>query len=205
MKRADELRERLEALFARANSGPRWTLVEGPGEVVVREKEKRGFAAIRCRFPQGFRVIDWHYDEKDFLLFAKNDNADGALLVVRPDNALEAHVMECKETIDASAWSKALKQLGWTLIRLLAIAGALHERVDRVVLYTVYRRDALSPEESPDPELLKLPLEDGESEPVRRDRSWTLREVSLRGWASPFPHEKVQKDEQGHASIDLRL
>jgi hypothetical protein len=205
MKRADELRERLETLFVSTRKGPRWTFVDGPGEVVVREKEKKGFAAVGCRFPAGFRVIDWHHELGDFSPIASDKNADGAMLVVRPDGALEAHVMECKETVNASEWKRALEQLEWTLIRLLAIAGALHERVERVVLYTAYRRDALSLDESPDAELFKLPLDDGENEIVRRDRSWMLSEVSLRGWASPFPHEKVQKDEQGHASIDLRL
>jgi hypothetical protein len=206
MKRADTLRERLDKLFD-AGKGPRWSLVDGPGEVVVEEQAKDGLAAIRCRFPEGFRVIAWRHEPRDFWPIASDKNADGAMLVVRPDGALEAHVhvMECKQTVNASEWRKALLQLEWTVTRLLAVAGALHERVERVVLYTAYRKDALSLDESPDAELFKLPLEDGENEIARRDRSWMLTEVLLPGWASPFPHEKVRKDGRGHASVDLLL
>lgn len=205
MKRRDDLRERLATLFALAGNSPRWSIAEGPGEVIIEEEAKDGRATIRCRFPGGFRVISWRHKQGDFSPIASDKNADGALLVVRPDGVLEAHVMECKQTVSASEWRKALQQHEWTVIRLLAIAGALHERVERVVLYTTFRRDALSPEESPDAELFKLPLEDGENESARRDRSWMLHEVSLPGWASLFPHVKVQKDDQGNASIDLRL
>lgn len=204
MKRADELGERLRRLFDESK-GRRWSLVDGPGEVVVEEKARDGLAEIRCRFPEGFRVIFWRHEARDFWPIASDKNADGAMLVVRPDGMLEAHVMECKQTVSASEWRKALLQLEWTLTRLLAITGALHERVDRVVLYTAYGKDALSLDESPDAELFKLPLEDGANEIVRRDRAWMLSDVPLPGWASPFPHEKVKKDDLGHASIDLRL
>jgi hypothetical protein len=205
VKRADELRERLASLFAPDRGGPRWTLVDGPGEVVVKEEETPGLAEIRCRFPVGFQVLTWRHAAGDFRPLASDLNADGPMLVLRPDGAMEAHVMECKQTVSASEWRKALQQLEWSAVRLLAIAGALHHRVERVVLYTAFHRDALSPDASADPELLELPLGDEDNASARRDRSWTGDEVSLPGWASRFPHVKVKKDDRGHASVDLRL
>jgi len=46
MKRADELGERLRRLFDESK-GRRWSLVDGPGEVVVEEKARDGLAEIR--------------------------------------------------------------------------------------------------------------------------------------------------------------
>lgn len=205
MKRVDGLRDRLASVFADGRNGPRWRIVEGPGEVVVEEKAKDGRAKIHCRFPQGFRVISWMHEPGDFKPIASDKNADGPMLVVRPDGMLEAHVMECKQTVSASEWRKALQQLEWTVLRLLAIAGALHERVQRVVLYTAFRKDELSFDGSPDAVLFDLPLGDEENTIARRDRSWMSNDISLPGWSSPFHHEKVQKDGQGHAILDLRL
>lgn len=102
MKRADELGERLRRLFDESK-GRRWSLVDGPGEVVVEEKARDGLAEIRCRFPEGFRVIFWRHEARDFWPIASDKNADGAMLVVRPDGMLEAHVMECKQTVRAPA------------------------------------------------------------------------------------------------------
>ncbi len=95
------------------------------------------------------------------------------------------------------------------MIRLLAITGALHERVGRVVLYTAFHTNALAPDQSADPALLELPLEGEDSMAARRERPMVLRDVEtlveLPGWTSPFLHVKVPKDAQGHASVDLRV
>ncbi len=174
--------------------------------MVVREPENAGLAEIRCRFPAGFRAISWRHEQGDFWPIASDKNADGPMLVVRPDGTLEAHVMECKQTVSASEWRKALLQFEWSVIRLLAIAGALRERVERVVLYTAFRRDSLSLDQSPDAELFELPLgREEESMIARRDRSWMWSDVALPGWSSRFPHVKVKKDDQGRASLDLHL
>ncbi len=206
MKRADELGGRLETLFKPpAGEEPRFLVVAGPGEVLVEETAKDGYAQIACRFGEGVRAIRWRLQTGDLRPIGSEKNADGAILVVRPDGALEAHVMECKSKVDSNTWRKALMQLEWTLIRLLAIAGALHERVERVVLYTVYRTDALSVDESADPELFRAPLEDEDNTIVARHLSWTKPEVALPGWSSRFPHVKVQKTDEGHAAVDLHV
>jgi len=84
----------------------------------------------------------------------------------------------------------------------LAVAGAIHERVDRVVLYTAFRTHTLSFDESADAALLKLAL-DEENEIARRHLSWLGTTVPLRGWATRFEHVKIEKDAQGYASVDL--
>jgi hypothetical protein len=193
-------------LFApRKNTDPRWQIVEGPGEVLVGEPNEKGFAEVFCRFPESFWAISWRQEEADFALLANRKHADGAMLVVRPDGAIEVHVMECKETVSASDWRKVLLQFEGSVIRLLAIVGALGERVERVVLYTAFRTDGLSLEASPDAVLLELPLGGDESTSARTDRSWMLSDIHLCGWSSTFPHVKVQKDPEGRARIDLQV
>ncbi|UQA56476.1 hypothetical protein [Polyangium aurulentum] len=211
MKRADDLASRIETIFAKlpGETLPRFQFVTGPGEVIVHETEKKGYARIACRFGEGVRAIQWSITAGDLRPIGSEKNADGAVLLVRPDGALEAHVMECKQTIDSSTWKKALSQLEWTVIKLLAIAGALHERVERVVLYTAFRSNALAPDESADASLFELPL--GVEDSLASKREFPMRtsadetEVDLPGWASPFLLVKVRKDEHGHASVDLRV
>jgi hypothetical protein len=188
LKRADDLPRRLETVFAPlAGEKPRFQIVTGPGEVVVDEKEQEGFAQIACRFGEGVRIIRWTLASSDLRPIGSERNADGALLLVRPDGVVEAHVMECKHTINASTWKKALAQLEWTLLKLLAIAGALHERVERVVLYTAFRTNTLSPAESADAALFELPIGEEESTGSRRERPMRISaaetDVDVRGWA----------------------
>jgi hypothetical protein len=207
MRRADALRARVESLFAPLpGETPRFKLTEGPGDEIVEETQREGAARITCRFPAGFLAIRWLLRTGDLRPIGSEKNADGAILIVCPDGTLEAHVMECKHTISASKWREAVEQIEWTVIRLLAIAGALHERVSRVVVYTAYRNDNLSLDEAADPVPFALPLDGPSVDPiVRRDLEWMGSDITLRGWASRFPHVKVRKDDHGHATVDLRV
>lgn len=206
MIRADDLDARIATLFAPpAGEAPRFRIVPGPGEVLVEEMEKAGFAHITCRFPRGFRAVPWRLITGDLRPIGSEKNADGALLLVRQDGALEAHVMECKQTIDSTTWAKALRQIEWTVVRLLAIAGALHQRVERVVLYTAFRTDALSIDESADPELFELALDEDVGVAAQRDLDWMRPDVPLPGWSTRFEHVRVQKDERGYGTVDLRV
>ncbi len=109
MKRADALDARIVTLFAPpAGEAPRFQIVDGPGEVLVQEMERAGYARIACRLPRGVRAIPWRLTTGDLRPIGSEKNADGAVLVVRPDGALEAHVMECKQTVDSTTWAKAL-------------------------------------------------------------------------------------------------
>jgi hypothetical protein len=205
VKRADALERRIEAIF----EALRFEIVDGPGSVLVEEAEKEGFARITCHFGKDARAIRWKLQTGDLRPIASEKNADGAILVVRADGALEAHVMECKQKVDSSTWRKALVQLEWTVLRLLAIAGALHERVERVVLYTAFFKNALAVDESPDAALFELPIDGADSQVARRERpmmrSDVETEVELPGWATPFLHIKVKKNEDGLATVDLRI
>lgn len=77
------------------------------------------------------------------------------------------------------------------------------------MLYTVFHRNALTPDESADVVLFELPLDDEDSVARRRERPMMLSaietEVELPGWASRFLHVKVPKDERGLATVDLRV
>lgn len=207
MKRADDLSARVATLFPPLKGETaRFKIAPGPGEVIVEETQKEGAARIVCLVPEGFVAIPWRLQSGDLRPIGSDKNADGAMLLVRPDGGIEAHVMECKQTITSTKWKDVLEQLAWTVIRLLAIAGALHERVERVVLYTAFRTDSLSLDDAADPVQFKLAIEAAEMDAtVRRDLEWIRSDISLPGWASGFPHVKVQKDERGHATVGLRV
>jgi len=205
VKRSDALEQRIANLFEKA----RFEIVAGPGVVLVEETAKEGFAKIDCRFGQGHRAVRWKLQTGDLRPLASEQNADGAILLIRSDGALEVHVMECKQTVDSSQWRKALRQFEWTMIRLLAIAGALHERVSRVVLYTAFRKNALAPNESTDTALFELPIDGGDNAAFYRElpmmRSDVETHVPLSGWSTTFLHVKVRKDDSGYGTVDLRI
>lgn len=149
MKRADDLSARVATLFPPLKGETaRFKIAPGPDEVIVEETQKEGAARIVCLVPEGFVAIPWRLQSGDLRPIGSEKNADGAMLLLRPDGGIEAHVMECKQTITSTKWKDVLEQL---------------------------------------------------------DLEWIRSDVSLPGWASGFPHVKVQKDERGHATVGLRV
>jgi hypothetical protein len=145
------LRERVTQLVklhrAEAKGKPpreiyRW--VESPGPVTVREESIQGEASVELALPGGHEYLDLWLPTGLFEILLDDENADGAVLVVLPDGALEAHVIECKRTVDGTHWDKALRQMKWTLVKLRALAGALGAPIAGAVLYTAFREDRLS-------------------------------------------------------------
>jgi hypothetical protein len=213
------LRERVTQLVklhrAEAKGKPpreiyRW--VESPGPVTVREESIQGEASVELALPGGHEYLDLWLPTGLFEILLDDENADGAVLVVLPDGALEAHVIECKRTVDGTHWDKALRQMKWTLVKLRALAGALGAPIAGAVLYTAFREDRLSEEESPNPASAERIV--GEPEGAaemelhsgrQRQLGWMRSRVRLLGFERPFAHRKIPLDAAGRGGTTLAV
>lgn len=179
---------------------------------IVEEKEKGSEAHVKCVLPPDTLGIQWRIGSKDLFPFFKQQlAADGSLMLQRSDGAWEAHILECKVTINQDAWSKALLQMRWSLMRLRALAGVLGVRFQHVVLYTAFRKDEMLK----DPVLLKVPLGDWQPpnaeqaeavDALKRQRDWPQGdkgEIRLEGFDERFVHRKVKLDGQGAGWVEL--
>jgi hypothetical protein len=132
-------------------------------------------------------------------------------MLQRSDGAWEAHILECKVTINQDAWSKAMRQMRWSLMRLRALAGVLGVRFQHVVLYTAFRKDEMLK----DPVLLKMPVGDWQPptaeqaeavDALKRQRDWPQEdtgEIRLEGFDERFLHRKVKLDGQGMGLVQI--
>jgi hypothetical protein len=141
-------------------------------------------------------------------------NADGALLVWRDDGSrdgcFEAHVMECKKTVDQSKWNDILQQLRWTFMRLRAVSGALGVPLRRVTFYTAYREDKLSSTSSRNPVLPRNPItsrfakpEEVIDRPRQLQMDWQNDDIALGDFEGRFAHRKIELDGLGNGAIGL--
>ncbi len=191
--------------------GPFYVVVRAPGKVTVAEQAIAGEANVECSLPEGSLCIQWSF-HGGFPFLKVDKNADGALLVQRNDGTYEAHVMECKRTVDQTKWSEILQQMRWTLSKLMALAGALGVRLARAVFYTAFRKDRLSTVSSPNPIFAKLPVETDDA-PLenRRDTSrarqlqidWENDEITLGDFEGRFAHRKIELDGNGNGAIEF--
>lgn len=201
------LRERVERLIkarAKPKGGPEravCTWVAAPGPVIVRETEQTGEAMVVLTVPEGCECIDLFLTTGLFGILRQDKNADGAVLVILPDGAIEAHVIECKRTVFQDDWEEACKQMTWTLTKLQALAGALGERISGAVCYTAYREDRLSEDESPNPaypeRIIGIPESDAEADLSwgrRKQLEWMRGRVRLRGFDEAFVHHRIPLD-----------
>jgi hypothetical protein len=182
--------------------------VTAPGGVRIVEREAAGEAVVECPVPAGCTCIQWRLD--GLFSFLKEDkNADGTLLVCRQDGRYEAHIIECKRTVDQTKWHEIARQFRWTLGKLLAIAGVLGIAIERVTFGTAYRRDQLSEDESPNPSqgrpMLEGRAEEGDdaaaiTEARRYQLAWMNDQVRLPGFLNPFPHVKIRLDAEGRGT-----
>ncbi|WP_437734147.1 hypothetical protein [Sorangium sp. So ce1335] len=206
-RHAGSLEQRLAAIIAPelGDGGPFYEVLRPPSQATVKETKKDGYAEVACTIPEGHICIQWRLDETGRFLFLRGDkNADGALLLIGPDDWVEAHIIECKRKVTQGKWEDILQQMRWTLYKLLALAGVLGLSIDEVHLGTAYRVDELSEESSPNPALGKptlggtsqqTPGEDLLSESRLRQLAWENDEVHLPGFQGAFRHVKVQLDE----------
>ena len=189
---------------------PFYVVVRAPGKVTIAEQAVAGEAKVECSLPSESLCIQWNF-HGGFPFLKVDKNADGALLIQRNDGTHEAHVMECKRTVDQTKWSEILQQMRWTLSKLMALAGALGVHLDRAVFYTAFRNDRLSTVSSPNPIFAKLPIEtDAPAEIVRdigRARQlqidWENDDISLGDFEGRFAHRKIELDGDGNGAIGL--
>ncbi|WP_438036558.1 hypothetical protein [Sorangium sp. So ce204] len=170
----------------------------GPFNETVSERQKDGRAELRCVVPDKARCIAWMMENPKLFPFLRSSECtDGSFLIELQDGTFEAHVIECKLTINQDSRNKAKAQMAWTLVRLHALAGALGIQLARAVLYTAYCNDQLSK----DPGLLKVPLgaidaltaEDEEVvDALEGQFDWPEQEISLSGFEERFPHRAVK-------------
>lgn len=209
MDRSGDVTQRL-AIWIRSKKDGKplslYRLAKSPDRVVVVEPSSSGKAEVTCPIPDGCECIEWQINENDLFMFLQEtNNADGALLLRRPNGDFEAHIIECKKTVDQTKWPEILVQIQWTLGRLLAIAGVIDIKIQTAILGTAYRYDRLSEEESPNPTSGKPALDapalrDLDEEQLNNARlkqlAWMNDEVHLPGFQHPFRHVKIKLDEQ---------
>jgi hypothetical protein len=208
MDRSGDFAERLAAWIH-----PLYDVIPHPGSARIVELKVGGEADIECPAPAGCTWVHFRVEETVHFAFLKEPkSADGALLLCR-EGRYEAHVIECKRTVHQAKWEEVHGHFFGTLGRLLALAGVLGIELDRVTFGTAFRRDQLSPEESPNPThgrpLLDALPEDGDAEHAvsgarLRQLAWMNDEVRLPGFVHPFPHVKIRLDPQGRGAYLAR-
>ncbi len=212
MDRSGDLGQRLAAWIRATTSDarPLYEVIPHPGSARIVEREVAGEAEVDCPAPEGCAWIHFRIEGTGLFSFLLEDkNADGSLLLCRQDGGYEAHIIECKRTVDQTNWSKIGKQFLWTLGRLLALAGVLGIALEQVTLGTAFRRDRLSEDESPNPTRGRPLLDDAAApdeeertltEARRQQLAWMSDEVRLPGFVDPFPHVKIPLDAQGRST-----
>ena len=193
---------------------PFYVLVRHPEKVVVVEQEVEGEARVECNLPEGALCVQWNLPTGYFRFLKDEQNADGALLIWRDDGShdgrFEAHVMECKKTVEQNSWSKALKQMRWTFLRLRALAGALGVPIQRVTFYTAFREHKFSSTSSRNALVPRSPITSRFAEPdeiIERPRrlqmAWENDDITLGDFEGRFAHTKIELDKDGNGSIGL--
>jgi hypothetical protein len=126
--------------------------------------------------------------------FGNDSTADNAFLIHRADCHREAHVIECKKTINADEWIKAKRQIHSSLVRLAALAGVMDVRITRYVCYTAYREDRLEVRRNADPILFKVPIGGALDPVVEGQLDWFGDSLDLGGFLTGVPHRRLQVD-----------
>jgi len=201
VKPSGTLEQRLESNLQKSIKGVTlYDVVQPPYEALVEEMAVPGEARVALILAEGYLAIQWHLSTGLFRVLKEELNADGAFILQRPDGSFEAHVVECKKTVDRRDWAKARAQMRWTLSRLRGLAGVLGIELRRGVLYTAFRTDNLSPDSDPNPIAQRRPIGEGGAGLAferRAEREWVDDELSLTGFDGHFAHRKIQLDEHG--------
>lgn len=178
-------------------------IIQPPEKALVVEREKSGEAEIACMVPEGWVCIQWNLPTGLFGFLREDKNADGAFFLQQEKGGvIEAHIVECKRTVDQKKWTDIVQQMRWTLSKLLALAGALGLSLSRVVLYTAFRNDSLSFERSPNLTDMKRTIGEQSEEDLQINEEgrelldWEDDKVRLRGFEGTFSHRKIQLDKE---------
>jgi hypothetical protein len=187
-------------------------IIRPPAPAFIWETESDGRAKVAFVLPENSYGVQWMFKGNLFGFLKSNENADGALLVHRDDGSFDAHVVECKVTVNLDSWAKAKRQLRWTVTRLQAVAGALGIQIQRVFCYTAYRSDdEMQPDSAPDPTQAKLSLGDELpsaevnreiDDTAQRQFDWPDSTIRLRDFDGLFPHERIELTVEEHEILE---
>ena len=200
----------VQSLAARIAYGVCW-VSEDP--VVLYEEALEGEARVTCALPPGRIGLVFRLDRVGFPFLRQKASVDWLVLLHLPDGSLDAHLVECKRTVDAGRWRETRGQMASSVTRCLALAGALGGTIRRFHGYTAYRNERLSPPRSPDPVFARLPVGPGavaREEPAETREArvgqldWETDEIHLEGAGAPVPHQRVPLDPgSGVGRVDL--
>lgn len=112
----------------------------------------------------------------------------------------DLHIMEFKKTIDTSAIGKSQWQFTMGIYNARAIAGFLGLEVRHIYLYSGFRHDKLTGNQS----LIALRASNNR-DVVKKIQQWKEDKYVLRvdGGSRVFPHQKIQLDSEGNGSISI--
>lgn len=206
-------RDQLASMLAsRIAEGICW-VSEDPIEIF--EEASTGEAHVGCTFSPGSVGVFFRLDMVGFPFLRQKKSVDWLVLLHHPDGSLDAHLVECKLTVNAQSWHKTKDQMASSVTRCLALAGALGAEIRRFHGYTAYRNDRLSAPRSPDPVFSRLPLgpaavareEPTETREARLgQRDWQADEIRLEGVGTPVAHRRILLDPiSGIGKVELQV
>jgi hypothetical protein len=193
----DDLASRLAARIA---DGVCW-MSDDP--VVIYEDATDGEARVTCTFPPGGVGLIFRLDEVGFPFLRQRASVGWLVLLCLPDGSMDAHLVECKRTVNWRKWHEIKGQMAASVTRCLALAGALRVEIRRFHGYTAHRNDRLSVPRSPDPVFTRLPLGPGavaREEPAETREArvgqldWDADEIRLEEVGAAVPHRRVPLD-----------
>jgi hypothetical protein len=171
----------------------------GKAPIEIFEDAKEGQARVTCAFSAAGVGLWLRLDKVGFPFLRRQKSVDWLVLVHLPAGSMDAHLIECKTTMGSKQWLEVKDQMSSSVVRALALAGALEVQIRRFFCYTAYRHDRLSIRRSPDPFLMRQPLGScAEPAETRRARTgqldWEADEIRLDGVGTPIPHRRVPLD-----------
>jgi hypothetical protein len=197
-------------LASRIADGVCW-VSEAPIDIF--EEASDGEAHVTCTFAPGSVGVFFRLEGMGFPYLRNQKSVDWLVLLHHTDGALDAHLVECKRTVNAQTWRKTKDQMASSVTRCLALAGALGAEIRRFHGYTAYRNDKLSAPRSPDPVFSRLPLGPGavaREEPTETrearvgQRDWQAADILLEGFDTPVTHRRVLLDpSSGIGNVEL--
>lgn len=118
----------------------------------------------------------------------------------KESGAWDLHIMEFKKTIDTSVISKSQWQFTMGIYNARAIAGFLGIEMRDVYLYSGFRNDKLTANQT----LIALRASNNR-DAVKKLQQWKDNEYELwvDGVNRAFPHQKIQLDNEGNGSISI--
>lgn len=127
--------------------------------------------------------------------------ADGTVCEFVSDTSVNLHLIECKRTVKAGNWEHVKEQFQGALLNAFAVCGLLNVKdIREIRLYTAYRNDRLSAENSANPTLMKMQV--GSRQPAMA-QDW--QDGAVRVLNHLCTHQKILLDTDGKAALSLSV